>query len=158
MREVISQLLKRSWNILNKKKEREVTQSCLTLCDPMDCSLPGSSVHGIFQARVLGVSCRFLLQGIFPTQGLNLGLPHYRQTLYPLSHQGTVMIKDQFLQGHKLPMSTQEEIGKLNSPGSLKEIKFLVKNFPTKRTSDSDDFINFTWEFFQIMPSLDFLT
>ena len=33
--------------------QREVTQSCLTLCDPMDCSLPGSSVHGIFQARVL---------------------------------------------------------------------------------------------------------
>ena len=31
----------------------EVTQSCLTLCDPMDCSLPGSSVHGIFQARVM---------------------------------------------------------------------------------------------------------
>ena len=31
----------------------EVTQSCLTLCDPMDCSLPGSSVHGILQARVL---------------------------------------------------------------------------------------------------------
>ena len=35
------------------KKESEVTQSCLILCDPMDCSLPGSSVHGIFQARVL---------------------------------------------------------------------------------------------------------
>ena len=35
------------------KSEREVTQSCLTLRDPMDCSLPGSSVHGIFQARVL---------------------------------------------------------------------------------------------------------
>ena len=35
------------------KKESEVTQSCPTLCDPMDCSLPGSSVHGIFQARVL---------------------------------------------------------------------------------------------------------
>ena len=35
------------------KSEREVTQSCLTLSDPMDCSLPGSSVHGIFQARVL---------------------------------------------------------------------------------------------------------
>ena len=33
--------------------ESEVTQSCPTLCDPMDCSLPGSSVHGIFQARVL---------------------------------------------------------------------------------------------------------
>ena len=36
-----------------KVKESEVTQSCLTLCYPMDCSLPGSSVHGIFQARVL---------------------------------------------------------------------------------------------------------
>ena len=33
--------------------EHEVAQSCPTLCDPMDCSLPGSSVHGIFQARFL---------------------------------------------------------------------------------------------------------
>ena len=103
----------------------------------MDCSIPGFSVHGIFQARVLesvaisfsrgsswprvwtqvfhnvgrhyplshqgssiffeppfflggggkntGVSCHSLLQEIFPTQGLNLGLPHCRQTLYRLS-------------------------------------------------------------------------
>ena len=36
------------------KSEREVAQSCPTLSDPMDCNLPGSSVHGIFQARVLG--------------------------------------------------------------------------------------------------------
>ena len=35
------------------KSEEEVTQSCLTLSGPVDCSLPGSSVHGIFQARVL---------------------------------------------------------------------------------------------------------
>ena len=35
------------------KSESEVTQSCLTLRDPMDCSLLGSSIHGIFQARVL---------------------------------------------------------------------------------------------------------
>ena len=35
------------------KSESEVAQSCLTLRDPMDCSLPGSSVHGVFQARVL---------------------------------------------------------------------------------------------------------
>ena len=35
------------------ESEREVAQSCLTLRNPMDCSLPGSSVHGIFQARVL---------------------------------------------------------------------------------------------------------
>ena len=35
------------------KSESEVAQSCLTLSDPMDCNLPGSSIHGIFQARVL---------------------------------------------------------------------------------------------------------
>ena len=35
------------------KRENEVTQLCPTLSDPMDCSLPGSSAHGIFQARVL---------------------------------------------------------------------------------------------------------
>ena len=35
------------------KSEREVAQSCPTLSDPMDCSLPGSSIHGIFQARAL---------------------------------------------------------------------------------------------------------
>ena len=38
---------------MNVKGESEVAQSCLTLSDPMDCSLPGSSVHGILQARVL---------------------------------------------------------------------------------------------------------
>ena len=38
---------------LKTESESEVTQSCLTLCNPMDCSLPGSSVHGIFQAIVL---------------------------------------------------------------------------------------------------------
>ena len=52
----------------------------------MDCSLSGSSVHGIFQARV---HPRFLLQGIFLTQESNPGLPHCRQTLYRLSHQGS---------------------------------------------------------------------
>ena len=36
----------------SEKKGSEVVKSCLTLCNPMDCSLPGSSVHGIFQARV----------------------------------------------------------------------------------------------------------
>ena len=39
--------------IYELESESEVTQLCLTLCDPMYCSLPGSSVHGIFQARIL---------------------------------------------------------------------------------------------------------
>ena len=58
-----------------------IDRLCLTLCDPMDCSLPGFSVHGILQARILGVSCYFLPQGIFPTQGSNPGLLHCRWTL-----------------------------------------------------------------------------
>ena len=45
------------------------TQSCLTLCDPMDCSLLGSSVHGIFQAIILECVAISYLQGISPTQG-----------------------------------------------------------------------------------------
>ena len=44
------------------KIESEVTQSCPTLSDPIDCSLPGSSVHGIFPGKSTGVGCHFLLQ------------------------------------------------------------------------------------------------
>ena len=54
----------------------------------MDCSPPGSS-HGIFQARVLEWVAISFSRGSSPTQGSNLGLPHCRQTLYHLSHQGT---------------------------------------------------------------------
>ena len=66
-----------------------VTQSCLTLSNPMDCSPPGSSVHGIHQARILEWVAIFLLQGIFPTQELNPGLLHCRRILHHLSHQGS---------------------------------------------------------------------
>ena len=65
-----------------------VTQPCPTLYDPMDCSPPGSSFHGDSPGKNTGVDCRALLQGTFPTQGLNPGLPHCRQILYRLSHQG----------------------------------------------------------------------
>ena len=65
-----------------------VTQSWATLCDPMDCSLPGSSVHGHFPGKNIGVGCHAVLQEIFPTQASNPGLPHFRQILYCLSHQG----------------------------------------------------------------------
>ena len=41
------------WALLRKWKKAKVSQPCPTLCDPMNCSLPGSSIHGIFQARVL---------------------------------------------------------------------------------------------------------
>ena len=69
-----------------------VTQSCVTLCDPMDCSPPGSSVHGDSTGKNTGVGCHALLQGILPTQGSNPGLPHGEQIFYSLCHQGSPRI------------------------------------------------------------------
>ena len=67
----------------------EVTQSCLTLCDPMNCSLPGSLVHGIFQARILEwVTICFSRVSSQP-RDQTLGLLHRGQMLYHLSHQGS---------------------------------------------------------------------
>ena len=59
-----------------------VTQLYPTLCDPMDCSLPGSSVHGDSPGKNTGVGCHALLQGIFPTQDSNPGLSNCRRILY----------------------------------------------------------------------------
>ena len=67
--------------ILSKVKVK-VPQSCLTLCDPMDNS-PGQNT---------GVGSFSLLQGIFPTQGLNPGIPHCKGILYQLSHKGSPRI------------------------------------------------------------------
>ena len=58
-----------------------------TLCNPIDCSLPGSSVHRISPGKNIGVGCHSLLHGIFPIQGQNLGLPHCWQNRYHLSHR-----------------------------------------------------------------------
>ena len=67
-----------------------VAELCSVLWDPRDSSPPGSSVHGILQARILDWGCHFLLQEIFLTQGLNSGLLHCRQILNCLSHQGSM--------------------------------------------------------------------
>ena len=83
--------LSKSKEILPFIHEVEVTQSCLTLCNPMDCSLPGSSVHGNSPGKNPGVGCSFL-QGSFPTQGSNPGFPHCWWILYCLSLQGSSFI------------------------------------------------------------------
>ena len=74
------------WRLVGKS-ESEVAQSCLTLCSPMDPTrllCPWD-----FPSKCTGVGCHFLLQGIFLSQGSNPGLPHCKQTLYPLSQQGS---------------------------------------------------------------------
>ena len=74
-----------SWNSLAFSMKVRATQLCMTLCNPMDYA----EVHGILQARILEWVAISLLQGIFPTQGSNPSLPHYRKILYQLSYQGS---------------------------------------------------------------------
>ena len=69
-----------------RERENEVAQSCLTLCDPMDGSLLGSSVHGIFQAKVLEwAAISFSRGSSWPRDQTQVYL-HCRQTLYPLKN------------------------------------------------------------------------
>ena len=65
-----------------------VAQLCPTLGNTVNCSPPGSSVYADSPGKNTRVGCHDLLQGIFPTQGWNPGLLHWRQILYCLSHQG----------------------------------------------------------------------
>ena len=82
-------------------------QSCLTLCDPMDYSLPGSFVHGDSPGKNTGVGCHALLQGIFPTQGSNPGLQHCRQ-IHCLSHWGRPRILERVVYPSPGELPTQE--------------------------------------------------
>ena len=87
-------------------------QSCPILCNPMDCCPPGSSAHGIFQARNPGVVCPFLLQDIFPAQGSNphlLHLLHWQADSLPLAPPGKPMALEKGLcwenwNRHSLPL------------------------------------------------------
>ena len=70
----------------------KVALLCLTLCNPMDCSLYTRLLSPWnYPGKNTGVGCHFLL-GIVPTQGSNLGLLHWRQILYHLSHQGSPIL------------------------------------------------------------------
>ena len=63
-------------HFFNVYTHAELLQSCPTLSNPVDCSLPGSSVHGDSPGKNIGVGCQAHLQGIFLTQGKNLLLLH----------------------------------------------------------------------------------
>ena len=73
-----------------------ITQLCLTLCNSMDCSPPGSSVHGDSPDKNTGVGCHTLHQGIFPTQGSNPGLPHIHKLIsrmpWPCSNKDLTLV------------------------------------------------------------------
>ena len=104
-----------------------LAQSCPNLCDPVDCSLSGSSVYGS--------GLPFPLQGIFPTQGSNPGLLHCRQTLYPLSHQespSSSILKPKERQGRKRGDGETKlgfDISVFPSHDQIKKKFFLIKIF-----------------------------
>ena len=69
-----------------KSLSMKVAQSCLTLCDPVDYSPPGSSVHGIFEARIMEWIAISFSRGLFSTQGSNLHLLHWQADSLPVCH------------------------------------------------------------------------
>ena len=71
-----------------EESEREVTQSCPTLYDPMNCSLPGSSIHGIFQARILQTVAVSFSRGSSQARDRTRASRTVGR-LYHLSHQGS---------------------------------------------------------------------
>ena len=74
-----------------------VAQSCLTLCNPMDCGPPGSSVHGIFSRQEYWSGLPFPSPGDLPDPGIEPSLLNYRQFIYHLSHQGWLFIIEVFI-------------------------------------------------------------
>ena len=99
----------------------------------MDCSLPGSCVHGILKARILEWLAT-PLQGIFPTQGSNLGFWHCRWVLYHLSHLGGSRVSSDFIHcrsqaslSHIQPTSSESE--KCNPTSTLIKVPVLMLQF-----------------------------
>ena len=76
--------------LLHSYGSHVLSQSCLTLCDPMDNSLPGSSVHEDSPGKNTGVGCHAPLQETFPTQESTPGLPYCTWILSGLSHEGVM--------------------------------------------------------------------
>ena len=82
---------------VSQKVKVLVAQSCPTLCNPINCSPPARLLcPWNFPGKNTGVGGHSLLQEIFLTQGLNLGLLHCRQILYCLSHQGSQKEKNKY--------------------------------------------------------------
>ena len=94
-----------------RRVKSEVAQSCPTLCDPMGCILPGFSIHGIFQARILEWVAISFSRGSSQPRNRTLCFLHCRQTLYPLSHQG---------------MRVKEESEKASLKLSVKKTKIMA--------------------------------
>ena len=131
-------------------------QSCPTLCDPMDCSPPGSSIHGIFPGKNSGVGCHFLLQRIFLTQGTNtyhLGLLNWQMGSVPLAPPGKLRISD----GVQKPFHDKAPKWYSQTPESYPLIQILaLSHYPSPPNSPSvalKDGSPWLLIFYHILPS-----
>ena len=96
-----------------------VAQSCLTLCDPVDCSPPGSSIHGISQAKILEWVAISFSRGSSRRRDLKLGLLHCRQILYLLL-KGAGLVCPTFL----APKKSSGDPGYLHWQQRARELRF----------------------------------
>ena len=102
------------------ESENEVTQSRLTLSDPMDCSLPGSSIHGIFQARVLEWGA--IAFSVTDNRGIQRIIRHNCKQLY-VNLDDNLEETDKFLEKYNLPRLNQKEIETMNNVSQILKLK-----------------------------------
>ena len=109
------------------KVKVSVVRTHPTLCGPVDCSPPGSSVHGNSPGRNTGVGCHVLLQGIFPTQSSNLGLPHCKQILYHLSHHRSPTSDAKTHQCNQVPVEIKFQVSQPHNRRKKKKKERICK-------------------------------
>ena len=119
------------------KSESEVAQSCLTLCDPKDCSPPGCSIQGIFPGKSTGVGCRCLLQ--FTSSVQFSSVAQSCPTLCDPMNRSTLGLPVH----HQLPEFTQTHVHRvgdaiqpshpLSAPSPLPPISPSIRSFPTSQ-------------------------
>ena len=109
--------------------ESEVAQSCLTLCDPVDCSLSGSSVHGILQARILGWVAISFSKGSSRPRDWTL-VSGTADRLYLLSHQGSPLSGEYMAETEEelksLLMKVKEESEKAGLKLNIQKTKIMA--------------------------------
>ena len=98
-----------------------IAQLCPTLFNPMDCSPPGSYVHGIFPGKNRGVGCHFLLQEIFPTQGSNWYLLHWQVDSLPAEPWTMVHAHKLAGDGKSAAEHSRKMLGRKEQSGGVRE-------------------------------------
>ena len=119
-----------------------VVQLCLTLCDPMDCSLPGSSVHRDSPGKNTAVGFHALLQGIFPTQGSNLHLLHWLADSLPSEPPGKPKAT--------IPQFKKKSLPAINSTDKAKMEAVALYLQPSGCGNTATLLDLFTWPLFQL--------